>query len=314
MHPLESRYRIWVFPLFLFVGSCMNDPGGGAKPPTGNQSTSGSFQVSLLEAEGYTSVLGRVFSGPSPSSIVWKEAGKSGSCKVLTPRVPFCETPCGSAAACVEDNKCQDFPKPIGVGKVVVKGLKTKSGATSFTMDPIQKSYQPPGGVIVDFPPFAEGDAVTISAGGDTAVGAFSVSAPGITPLKVLNDTITLLDGKPINLEWTAPGNPAASTISVKVDISHHGGSKGKIECEGPDTGRLEISASLVDQLKALGVSGFPEIEITRKSAGTNPVVHVDLILESMVSKFLSIPGLISCNPGDECPAGQTCQQDLQCK
>lgn len=292
----------------------MNDPGGEPKPPKGNQTTTGSFQVSLLEDEGYSSVLGQVYTGTTPASVIWKEAGQGGSCKVLTPRVPFCEVPCGSAAACVEDNKCQDFPKTIGVGKVVVKGLKTKSGATSFTMDPILKSYQPPGGVIVDFPPFAEGDAVTISASGDTSVGAFTITAAGISPLKVLNDTIVLSDGKPINLEWTVPKTSTPSTISVMVDISHHGGSRGKIECEGPDSGKLEISASLVDQLKALGVSGFPKIEITRKSAGSNPAVHVDLILESRITKSLSIPGLVSCTGNEECPAGQTCQQDLRCK
>ena len=292
MHDFKSSFRVLSLPLFLFLGSCMNDSGDGGRPPTGNQSTTGTFQVSLVEpteiTQGFTSVLGRVYTGPSPSSIVWKEAEKSGSCRLLTPKVPFCAVPCGSAAACVDDNKCQDFPKTVGVGKVTVKGIKTKAGATTFTMDPISNTYQPPGGTILDFPPFAEGDAVTLSAGGDTSVSAFSVSGVGIAPLKVLNDTIILADGKPVNLTWTPPKTPSASVVTVMVDISHHGGSKGKIECEAPDIGSLEIAASLVDRLKALGMSGFPKIDISRKATGTNTTAHVDLIIEAMVSKSLS--------------------------
>ena len=104
------------------------------------------------------------------------------------------------------------------------------------------------------------------------------------------------------------------SAISVRVDISHHGGIKGAIECEGPDNGSLEIAATLVDKLKALGVSGFPKIDISRKATGTHPDVHVDLTIESTVEKSLTIPGIISCTGDDECPTGQTCKQDLKCQ
>ncbi|MEO6095484.1 MAG: hypothetical protein ABIW76_07360 [Fibrobacteria bacterium] len=308
---------VLVFSLALLAASCMDDSGGG-KTPTGNGPSFGSFQVSLVEptgtTQGFTSVLGLINTGPTPSSFIWEEGAKSGSCRIFTPRVPFCETTCGSDAICVENNTCRDSPTPISVGKVSVNGLKTKAGAASFNMDPIRNLYQPAGGVILAFPPFAEGDAVTFTAGGDTSVAAFTVSAKGIAPLAALKDSFALADGKPIELEWTPPKDPGASFVSVLVDLSHHGGTKGKIECEGPDNGKLEIAAVLVDQLKALGVSGFPKIEISRKVISTNADVNVSLVLESLVTRPLAIPGLISCIENVECPDGLTCQKDFRCK
>jgi hypothetical protein len=200
------------------------------------------------------------------------------------------------------------------VGKLTLTGAKTKDGATTVTMDPILNGYQMTAGTNLAYDPFTEGDPVSVSAAGDTVLGKFSVSAKAISRLAVLNDSIVLADGKPIQLRWTPPGKDVGSRVSVAVDISHHGGAKGKIECETADNGTLDIDASLVDALKALGVSGFPRIELSRKSVGTNAQVHVDLEIESPITKLVSIPGLISCSGDEECPEGKTCQQDLQCK
>lgn len=304
--------------LALMAASCTNEPAEEGPNPPGTSKTYGNFQVSLVAptpiTPGFTSVLGALYNGPTPSPLNWKETAKSGSCTLLTPKAPFCETPCGSGATCVADDKCQDYPKAVTAGKVTVTGIKTKAGATNFTMDPQNKNYQPAGGLILDFPPFAEGEAVLISAAGDTGAAAFSISAKGIGALQILNDSIVMADGKAISLIWTPPANPANSTVSVLVDISHHGGTKGKIECSGPDNGALEIPAALVDQLKALGVSGFPKIEIARRAVGKSTDNNAELVLESMVNKALNIPGLISCGGDEDCPDGKTCQKDLQCK
>jgi hypothetical protein len=302
----------------LIAGSCTNEPEFVLGPPAGSGKVHGSFQVTLKAptsiTQGYTAVLGRLYDGPSPSALAWKEASASGGCKLLTPDAPFCETSCGSKALCVEDGKCQDFPKSVTAGRVAVEGIKTKAGSSAFSMDPLLNSYQPAAGTILEFPPFAEGEQVTFSAAGDTAVSAFTLSAQGISPLAVLNDTIVLADGQPIALRWTAPANPANSSVSVLVDISHHGGTKGKIECEVPDNGSLDIPAAMVDALKALGVAGFPKLEASRKAVVTQQGGNVKLVLESMVVKDLSIPGLVSCSGNEDCPDGQTCQPELLCK
>jgi hypothetical protein len=309
----NQGFRYFGLGVLLAMASCTEDPGPTA-PPNVNPNTAGSFQVEMKRTgpdAGYTAVLGQIYTGPSPSPVGWKKIAEAGSCRLFTPTVPFCNPGCGSGATCVEDGKCQDYPKPIGAGKVTAKGIKTKAGATEFVMDPpLSLTYQQPAGTILEFHAFEEGAPVSMSAAGDTGIPAFTVSAKGISPLVVLDDSLPLPGGQPIILKWTAAKDPTASVVSVLVDLSHHGGSKGKIECEGPDNGTLEIPAALADQLKALGVAGYPKLEATRKATGTNADVHVDLVLLSQVVTLISIPGLISCTENAECPNGKTCDPD----
>lgn len=319
---MASRVRIshiGILPVLFWAVSCMNDSTGGSnKPPAAEFKGSGYFRVILTEKtavdRGLPTVQGKIYDGPMPSSILWHETAKSGVCALYKPEAPFCDPGCGSKATCVSDGVCQAFPKLIGVGKVTVTGMKTQAGLTTFVMDPILNGYQPPAGTNLEYLPFAEGDPVSASAAGDTGMGAFSVSGKAISRLVLLNDSIVLEDGKPVQLRWTPPGKDVGSTVAVKVDISHHGGSKGKIECETADNGSLDISASLIDALKALGMSGWPVIEVTRRTVAANTQVGVNLEIESPIALPLSIPGLISCTGDENCPDGKTCQEDLQCR
>jgi hypothetical protein len=202
------------------------------------------------------------------------------------------------------------------VGTVTVNGIETKDGETTFSLEFFIASYDKPTDISLEYPPFAEGEMVTFTASGTETVPAFTLSASAISPIEVLNETITMEDGQPIHLQWTPPASPDNTTIFVAIDISHHGGTKGVIECDCEDNGSLEIAATLCDQLKARGVSGYPRLEITRKSVGTSEGAPADLVIESGVSLELIIPGLISCpSPGDTtgCPPGQTCQADFKC-
>jgi hypothetical protein len=309
--------RIGLLSALLWAVSCMDDSNNGVNPPAGASDATGYFRIRLKEKigtdQGVPTFEGKVYAGPQPSAVSWQEIGKSGACTLFKPKAVFCDPGCGSNALCVSDGVCKSFSKLISVGKITLTGAKTTDGATTITMDPILNGYQPVG-TQLDFIPFTEGDPVSVSAAGDSALGKFSVSAKAISRLALLNDSIVLADGKPVQLRWTPPGKDVGSTIFVDVDISHHGGAKGKIECETADNGSLDIAASLVDALKALGVSGFPDIEVTRKSVGTHPQAHINLEIESSVARFVSIPGLISCTGDEECPTGKTCQQDLQCK
>jgi hypothetical protein len=208
----------------------------------------------------------------------------------------------------VEDNQCQTYPSPVTAGPVTVEGLKANTGETSFSMKPIANHYMPPAGILLDFPPCAEGDTVTLTASGASAVPPFTLKARGISPLKILNDTITMLDGQSINLLWAPPVKRGFTTISVKMNISLEIGTKGIIECRDvPDDGALTIPASLLDRLKALGVAGGSYINIIRKSYTSNQTIKADLTIESTVIKYVKIPGLISCFMDYECPQGLTC-------
>ncbi len=282
----------------------------------------GSFLVKLVppvpasgttpETPGYTSVVGKVNNGPTPQLVIWEKTAEEGACVLYTPRVPFCNTPCGGSAACVEDDTCMNYPSSANAGTVTVKGIKTAEGKSEFTMESIANNYQP--AVSLAYPAFAEGDAITMNAAGGT-VGAFSIQAQGIAPFDLKAESYPLEAGKAIMLEWTAAEKQGVSTVHVKLDISHHGGSKGKIECDSADSGSLVLPAALLDKLSALGVAGFPTVIVTRESAGTvqTSMGTVQLIVYSEDEKAITIPGIISCNESADCPEGQTCRDDLTC-
>lgn len=312
--------------LTLGLAGCSSDMASTTTPPADTSTGDpkilvGTFLVSLVAPDtatgsaGYTSVVGKVSSGPTPSQVIYTESSSSGACKLMKPRVPFCNQACTGGAVCVEDDTCQSYPTAKSVGTVKATGIKTTAGATEFSMSPVANNYQPTGGVSCPFPAFAEGDAIKLeSSGGDYA--PFTLSSKGISPLSLNSTGLKLQSGQALSLSWTPPG-VAGSTISVKLDISHHGGTKGMIQCDADDTGSLTIAASLITELLNLGTAGFPTIIVTRTAPVGSAVIapgRVDLTISSTVEQAVEVPGVVSCKDTSECPAGQTCQSDLTCK
>lgn len=322
--------------LFSLALACTVDPGtdsasdsetggttgGDTGGPTGDPAILvGTFQIELVppvpamgdtpETPGKTAVLGKVYDGPTPAQIVWEEALADGDCRLSTPRVPFCSTPCGGSAVCVEDETCEPYPISGSVGTVTVTGVATETGAASFTMDPINNNYQV-AGIKLKYPAFAEGDDIGLAAAG-ADFQSFSIAARGIAPIDLTTTDFTLTADQPLALAWA----PAAdlSTVHVKLDISHHGGTKGMIECDTADDGALEIPAALISDLLDLGVAGFPSIVIRRDNVGSTTIAagRVDLVITTRVERFVDIPGLSSCTDDSQCPDEQTCQADLTC-
>ena len=301
-------------PLDGTVPDTASDPGEERPDFDGT----GTFQLELApprgDRPGEAAILGTVLDGPTPSNVIWEVAATEGDCELRTPRVPFCDPGCDSAEACVEDDVCQPYPTAVDVGTVTVGGVQTTSGVTSFSMEPVAGYYQPAADIDLAWPPFSEGDMVTFAAGGNATTAPFSMTAHGITPLEVSSETITFVDGESVELQWTPAGQPDRSVIQLSVNISYHAGTKGVIACQTPDTGALELSGAMIDDLKALGLSGWPIIVFSRTGLGsTEPDVAVELIVESSVTRDVEIPGLVSCNTDADCPDGQTCQFDFQC-
>jgi len=276
----------------------------------------GSFQIKLTAAAnpgtGTTNIVGKIYDGPTPGSTIWDKPQVDGACTLTTPRIPFCNTACTGSSVCVENDTCLAYPTAHGAGTVTVSGVQTADGQRSFTMSPIANNYQPTAAL--SYPPFSEGDKITISAAGEY-FPAFSLTSTGIAPLVLSSSELALKSGQALDLTWIKSA-PGISTIHVKLDISHHGGSKGQIECDTNDSGSLSISGTLIGKLLALGVAGYPTVIVTRQAIGATTIStgRVELVVSSVVETGVTVDGLTSCTRDDDCQNGETCQTDSSCK
>jgi hypothetical protein len=284
---------------------------GSAGRSTTSDAVVGAFLVELVPQKGdtppFTNVTGQVSDGPSPESLVWVKKAESGGCQLLEPQVPFCDPSCGGNAVCVSDGVCQSYPAAKDLGPIVVKGL-----GDDLSMTAISQSYQV--AVETPYPAAAEGAELTIVVAGG-AFGAFDVSTPMVAPLLVAASSLPLESGKPLALAWTRASAGASSRIAAEVDISHHGGSKGKIKCDVPDSGSLEISADLVSSLIALGVTGFPRVILGRSTSASTAIAPGNVTLQALsaVTIGLTVPGVTSCTADADCAPGKTCQSNSTC-
>lgn len=298
-------------------GGTAADEGGHAQGGSSGELV-GAFQITMKAPEGeaaLTAVSGKLYDGPSPENIVWEVESTAEGCVLSTPRVPYCSPACEGGSVCVENDQCQAYPTAYSAGVVTLTGLATEAGDTSFEMSPIANTYQAPAGTVLAYPPFAEGDPVTLNAAGDY-FAAFSLEARGIAPIALTTDEAIPIDGETgAVLAWTPPDDSSLATVRIKLDISHHGGSTGKIECEVDDDGDFTIPPAMVGDLLALGASGYPTVVVSRVAVGAGEIEtgRVELVITSSVERAVAIEGLVSCTDDVDCPDGQTCQVDLSC-
>ena len=275
----------------------------------------------------YSELLGQALTGETPSGTLWTMTAEEGGCRLLEPSVPLCDPSCSDGEVCVEDGVCAGYPDGIDVGAVTLSGIRTEDGGDRVEMNPLPPSntYQLPGSPRLAYPPFEPGDEVTLDAEGG-ALSAFSIQAAGLSPLVLPSeDDVTLDPTLPTALRWE-PGADADAVIRVVVDISHHGGKKGEIQCETGDDGDFEIPAVIGAALIELGVAGNPTLELARESSGSASVEgspgtvasgSVELRIRSAITLGLQIPGVVSCDePGMQgnCPDGQLCQPRHVCE
>jgi hypothetical protein len=234
-----------------------------------------------------------------------------GECKLFEPEVPSCEMSCAVMdAVCTADDVCTPNPKAYGVGVV-----QLTAGSSKGELEYIAKNYQLKAGDKLPFPPCEEGDEVKIEAeGGDYE--PFTIATRCIDELDA-PDSFPIEAGKPLALSWSKPGDEALARIEIRLDISHHGGFKGEIQCDVADDGAFEIPAGLIDKLLDLGIAGFPTVQLTRFVTGkpSGQPSNVTLSMTMYVERDVTIPGLTSCASDDsQCPMGMTCQADFTCK
>ncbi len=318
----------WISVLLLTsaagAGACGGDDGGvtadaGIDAPLGDPSKLvGYFNIELRDDEPpVTSIAGIVNDKVVPEAVAWNQSMLDGDCELLLPDVPFCSTPCNpSTEVCVADDVCEAYAVKQDVGTVSVSGVRTSTGATTFELTSNSNNYLVPGAITLVYPGFAAGDPLTVAATGSAFTPPFTITATGIAPLVVTNPDRDLARNASVELTWTPPASGATSRLHLKLDISHHGGSKGKIECDTADDGALTLSAPMVTQLLDLGAAGFPTIELTRVATGDalTTAGRVDLSVTSAIERPVTVPGIISCDGDEDCTPPATCQSDLTCR
>jgi hypothetical protein len=313
----------------LILAACGGDDGGSGDPDAAGPDAMlgdptklvGSFVVSVVNAEPpYTTLIGKVYDRTPPEATQWNPMTTDGDCRLLIPEVPFCTTPCGGSAVCVADDTCESNAMPRDVGEAHVSGIRTVAGATEFDLAKLTTvnaiTYQVPGTISLMYPGFAAGDPVTITATGSSFTPPFTLTTTAIAPLVVTNPDLALARNTGADLTWTPSAVGATSRILLKLDISHHGGSRGKIECDTADDGALTLSPTMMTQLLDLGAAGFPTIELERRSTGSalTTAGRVDLVIGSQIERPVTVPGIISCDGDEDCTPPATCQNDLTCR
>ncbi|MBN1611633.1 MAG: hypothetical protein JW940_33670 [Polyangiaceae bacterium] len=302
-------------------GSGATATGGSSAALLVNRSeqTVGDFTITVKapssDTAGSTTFSGRVRNEALLASdgYVWTLLEESGKCQLTQPQAPFCDPTCTGTTKCVRTNNCVEPPVEQDVGAVTVKGLKLSSGEDEFTVN-IQsenkKIYQKTG---IAYPPCAAGDKLGLSAEGKT-YEAFSMETTCIDPLEMtVGDAVSLQKGKTTKLTWTAPDNPDTSKILIEIDISHHGGQTGQINCEVDDTGSFDLPEALTTHLIELGYAGFPDVSLTRVAWGSASMEpgRVDFSIVSTVDLPIDL-GVTSCDKDDsDCADGELCNDTL---
>lgn len=248
----------------------------------------GGFIVKLDQASTppQTGIAGKVYAAKTPSTIGWELIEQIAGCGLYKPKVGNCAGACSPSQICDSSSTCITQPSTVDVGTITVRGL----GDSEFTMKPIVGTYAAPADVVLGIPPAAEGTPVRFAAAGGTAA-PFQLEACAVTPL-VFTEMHTLTRGQALSLHWTPPADPASSRMHVHLDISHHAGTKGKIDCEVDDDGAFEIPADMVTKLINLGTGPMPTIDLTRVSVGraSLPSGLVELRVESPVVQSVTTP------------------------
>jgi hypothetical protein len=281
----------------------------------------GAFVVLLTAAnestgnDAFASFQGNVRTATLVESIEWDFVREEGECQLLVPVFPFCDPACESGMVCVAGDMCIPEAQPVNIGPVNVSGLMTEEGASEFSISPVgsKSNYLPPASITLAYPPAEDGAAVTLS--GEIEGAPLTIETSGIAPLSIDMEEVPIGGDEDAIVTWGAPGSDSQSEMELLVDISYHGGVKGKVICNTADDGEHAIPASILNDLIDLGVAGFPTITFHRVARGASSAPHeIEFRVEQNVQIPVAIDGLVSCTFPEDCPEGETCQVDRSCR
>jgi hypothetical protein len=265
--------------------------------------------LALRLTDGKTILEGAISNGASP--VGETDVASEGLCRLVGPAV--CATTCASGTVCVGNDVCMTDPTEESAGKITVTGLLTP---LELMVNGITGTYSK---TIVDpYPAFEPGAAIQLSAAGDT-IPAFNLHGWGVPQLVVTTPSpVNVSSGSGVPLTWETTGvNPEQSEVFINFEVNVHGAATGHIECTVPDTGSYELPETLVTDLVDRGLSGFPRMEMIRRSVDSTELAAgncVEFEVGTQVTIELTVDGLVSCSDDLPCPEGQTCTPELTCE
>lgn len=257
--------------------------------------------------EDYASVAGSVSDAVVPVTVLTSVL-ESGDCVIWRRENPFCDPACPPNYTCDLSGVCVAYPTTQDLGTVTVDGL-----AQPVAMEPIAPGYTY-FDTSLDNPPWTVGALLKMHTGG----GAYDpVTVYGVAPASLVPVTMEwlLTEGQPLAVGWDAPAGPVRTELLLNLRIDQHGITPSSIECLFADDGAAEVPAAVIDALMGLGVTGFPEGYLLRRTADSAAIGEggcIDLVASSSRLATVSIAGYTACTQDRDCPEGTTCNEALE--
>ena len=232
-----------------------------------------------------------------------------GACKLMHPPPPTapCSPPCGAGQICVA-SACRPQPTAQDVGTMVLSGIISGSLTLKLTAG----NYLNPPGV---YPFFADHANLLLTASGGSGFAPFMLKGFGVELLQVPEAKLPVQMGQPVTVTWTPPKNKGPAKMYLNFSLNRHGSTDAWLDCVVEDTGSYTISAAVMKDLFAKGLSGFPSVELSRQTVDqtTTKSGCVHLVVKSVGARELDVPGVQSCKNPEDCPSG-VCREDLTCQ
>ena len=232
----------------------------------------------------------------------WITAADAGSCRLLDH--PTCAPACAEPTFCATGNRCLGPPTQKDLGTISIIGLAVPLGSPWGSYS---ESIADP------FPPAVPDASITAAtSGGDYA--PFSLEARAVEPLVFDGADLSVGHGRSLDFTWTPPTRPGAAHIMALVMLQPSV-SGPMIECTFPDTGAASVPAALLDRLLNLGVNGYPSLRLFRRTVTSTNIAPgcVELEVDALVRRRLSVDGVTLCGGSGECPPPLTCQTNYTC-
>jgi hypothetical protein len=293
------------------------DDSGTEKPPVLTGPCENGTKIGFIEVS-HTShddalVTAQVEDSVYPTSKLTLVEEKNG-CKMMRKENPFCDPTCKSNFTCNLEGECVPYPVRIEVGTIEITGT-----VNTHTMEP-QTAYYWDGDA--ELPLFDVGATIKGTVEGSEKLAGFELHGFGVAQVALPDGmawdmkppyTWTLEEDTAFEFTWV-PSKEDEGDMYITLAIDEHGATPVTLYCEVEDTGSLTIPVSMVNQLVAAGVSGFPAAYVYRRS-----VDHIDTDLgcvEMEVSvqhePFLTVEGHTPCFSDKDCPKGQYCNLPTQ--